>query len=310
MLWYANRVKRHPEKSPTYKLDQYWRNRSEQQQQSPVSYHTPVVAWVMFGILAAVMVYTAVAMPTTTIAVGGGEGSLPIMPVLAGLFIVLSVVTLRKSVHFFILNILLFTICYLVVGVLGYGWYVKEISTLFLAMGICSGVADKQSADDIAKLFLAGCKDLLSAALIVGLASGIIFILHDGKIIDTLLYSLTRSLAETGDVASVSVMYVFQTLLNLVMPSGSAKAALTMPIMSQFSDLIGVSRQTAVLAFQFGDGFTNMLTPTSGVLIAVLGVAKIPYATWVKWIWKFILALIFIGFLLLLPTMFVSFPGF
>ena len=167
-----------------------------------------------------------------------------------------------------------------------------------------------ESADDIAKLFLAGCKDLLSAALIVGLASGIIFILHDGKIIDTLLYSLTRSLAETGDVASVSVMYVFQTLLNLVMPSGSAKAALTMPIMSQFSDLIGVSRQTAVLAFQFGDGFTNMLTPTSGVLIAVLGVAKIPYATWVKWIWKFILALIFIGFLLLLPTMFVSFPGF
>ena len=310
VLWYANRVKRHPEKSPTYKLDQYWRNRSEQQQQSPVSYHTPVVAWVMFGILAAVMVYTAVAMPTTTIAVGGGEGSLPIMPVLAGLFIVLSVVTLRKSVHFFILNILLFTICYLVVGVLGYGWYVKEISTLFLAMGICSGVADKQSADDIAKLFLAGCKDLLSAALIVGLASGIIFILHDGKIIDTLLYSLTRSLAETGDVASVSVMYVFQTLLNLVMPSGSAKAALTMPIMSQFSELIGVSRQTAVLAFQFGDGFTNMLTPTSGVLIAVLGVAKIPYATWVKWIWKFILALIFIGFLLLLPTMFVSFPGF
>ena len=105
-------------------------------------------------------------------------------------------------------------------------------------------------------------------------------------------------------------MYVLQTLLNLVMPSGSAKAALTMPIMSQFSDLIGVSRQTAVLAFQFGDGFTNMLTPTSGVLIAVLGVAKIPYATWVKWIWKFILALIFIGFLLLLPTMFVSFPGF
>ena len=144
----------------------------------------------------------------------------------------------------------------------------------------------------------------------VGLASGIIFILQDGKIIDTLLYGLTRSLAETGEVASVGAMYVFQTLLNLIMPSGSAKAALTMPIMAQFSDLIGVSRQTAVLAFQFGDGFTNMITPTSGVLIAVLGVAKIPYATWVKWAWKFILALIGIGFLLLLPTMFIHFPGF
>ena len=310
VLWYANRVKRHPEKSPTYKIDNYWRQRSEEQQQNPVAYSTPRVAWILFGLLTVVMAYCAFTMPTTTVAMGGGEASLPLMPILAGLFLVTGIVTLRKSVHFFILDILFFTICFLIVGVLGYGWYVKEISTLFLAMGICSGVADKQSTDSIAKLFLAGCKDILSAALVVGLASGIIFILRDGKIIDTLLYALTRSLAESGDVASVGVMYVFQTLLNLIMPSGSAKAALTMPIMAQFSDLIGVSRQTAVLAFQFGDGFTNMLTPTSGVLIAVLGVAKIPYATWVKWVWKFILALIVIGFLLLLPTIFIHFPGF
>ena len=154
---------------------------------------------------------------------------------------------------------------------LGYGWYVMEISALFLAMGIASGVADGQGADAIAKLFLSGCKDILSAALVVGLASGIIFILKDGHVIDTLLYGLTRSLAQMGAVASLGVMYLFQTLLNLVMPSGSAKAALTMPIMTQFADLINVSRQTTVLAFQFGDGFTNMITPTSGVLIGVLG---------------------------------------
>ena len=310
VLWYANRIKRHPEKSPTYKLDAHWRQRSAEQIENPVVYATPRAAWIVFALLSAVMVYCAVAMPTTTIAVGGGEASLPLIPVLAALFILTGIITLRKSVHFFILDILLFTICYLIVGVLGYGWYVKEISALFLAMGILSGLADKQSADDIAKLFLAGCKDILSAALVVGLASGIIFILQEGKIIDTLLYGLTRSLAETGDIVSVAAMYLFQTLLNLIMPSGSAKAALTMPIMAQFSDLIGVSRQTAVLAFQFGDGFTNMITPTSGVLIAVLGVAKIPYATWVKWAWKFILALIGIGFLLLLPTMFIHFPGF
>ena len=310
VLWYANRVKRHPEKSPTYKLDNCWRQRSEEQHQNPVTYATPKVAWILFALLLIVMGVCAFTMPTTTVSVGGGEAALPLMPILAALFLITGLVTLRKSVHFFILDIMLFTICFLIVGVLGYGWYVKEISALFLAMGICSGIADKQSADDIAKLFLAGCKDILSAALVVGLASGIIFILLDGKIIDTLLYGLTRSLAETGEVASVGAMYVFQTLLNLIMPSGSAKAALTMPIMAQFSDLIGVSRQTAVLAFQFGDGFTNMITPTSGVLIAVLGVAKIPYATWVKWAWKFILALIGIGFLLLLPTMFIHFPGF
>ncbi len=218
-----------------------------------------------------------------------------------------SSLTIRQGI---ILVILLLTIVALVVGVLEFGWYIAEISALFLAMGIFSGIVDKQGADDIAKLFLAGCKDILSAALVVGLASGIIFILKDGHIIDTILYGLTRSLSQLGEVASLGVMYVFQTLLNIVMPSGSAKAALTMPIMAQFADLMDISRQTTVLAFQFGDGFTNMLTPTSGVLIGVLGIARIPYGTWLKWVWKFILALILLGFLLMLPTLWLDLPGF
>ena len=218
-----------------------------------------------------------------------------------------SSLTLR---HILILILLLLTIVALVVGVLAFGWYIAEISALFLAMGILAGIIDRQSADDIAKLFLAGCKDILSAALVVGLASGIIFILRDGHVMDTLIYGLSRSLAHTGEVASLGVMYLFQTALNLVMPSGSAKAALTMPIMTQFADLINVSRQTTVLAFQFGDGFTNMLTPTSGVLIGVLGIARIPYGTWLKWVWKFILGLIVVGFLLMLPTLWLTLPGF
>ena len=221
-----------------------------------------------------------------------------------------SSVTSLQPRHVLILILLLLTIVALVVGVLAFGWYIAEISALFLAMGILAGILDRQSADDIAKLFLAGCKDILSAALVVGLASGIIFILRDGRIMDTLLYGLSRSLAHTGEVASLGVMYIFQTALNIVMPSGSAKAALTMPIMTQFADLINVSRQTTVLAFQFGDGFTNMLTPTSGVLIGVLGIARIPYGTWLKWVWKFILGLILVGFLLMLPTLWLTLPGF
>lgn len=212
--------------------------------------------------------------------------------------------------HILILIVLLLTIVALVVGVLRWNWYIEEISALFLAMGIVCGIIDKQGADDISKLFLAGCKDILSAALVVGLASGIIFILRDGHVIDTILYGLTRSLGQLGEMMSLAVMYVFQTLLNIVMPSGSAKAALTMPIMTQFADQIEVSRQTTVLAFQFGDGFTNMLTPTSGVLIGVLGIARIPYGTWLKWVWKFILALIVIGFILMLPTLWLELPGF
>lgn len=310
VLTYANRVKRHPEKSPVYQLDEYWRNRASEQQQNIVQYHTPRAAWIVYILVAAVSLYLAIIHPTTAITIGSSTTTVVLLPILSGLFILSGFIALRKSVHFFILDILFFTIFYLIVGVLGYQWYVMEIATLFFAMGILSGIADAQSADSIAKLFLAGCKDILSAALVVGLASGIIFILRDGMVIDTILFGLTRTLAKTGEITSLAAMYVFQTALNIIMPSGSAKAALTMPIMAQFADLINVSRQTTVLAFQFGDGFTNMLTPTSGVLIGCLGIARIPYGTWLKWAWKFILFLIAIGFVLMLPTLFISLPGF
>ena len=113
-----------------------------------------------------------------------------------------------------------------------------------------------------------------------------------------------------GKIASVSIMYLIQTIINIVIPSGSAKAALTMPIMAPFSDLIGVSRQATVMAFQFGDGFTNMITPTSGVLIGVLGVAKIPYDKWVRWVTPFIIMLMILGLVLLIPTVTMSLNGF
>ena len=154
------------------------------------------------------------------------------------------------------------------------------------------------------------CKDIMSAALVVGLAGGIIVILQDGKVIDTILFNLAKGMEGLGQVATVGMMYVIQTLINLVIPSGSAKAALTMPIMAPFSELIGLSKQATVMAFQFGDGFTNLITPTSGVLIAVLGVSRIPYDKWFKWAWKFILVLVILGFLLLIPTVLIPMNGF
>jgi len=230
--------------------------------------------------------------------------------VLTVVYLITSVLSLRKSAHFFVLNLLMFTILYLIVGVMGYGWYVMEIATLFFAMGIAAGVAMNYSPNKITNLFIEGVKDILSAAMVVGLAGGIIIILQNGHIIDTILYSISESMGNMGKVASVGMMYVFQTLINIMIPSGSAKAALTMPIMSQFSDLIGVSRQATVMAFQFGDGFTNMITPTSGVLTGVLGVAKIPYDKWVKWITPFMIVLIILGFLLLIPTVMMELNGF
>jgi uncharacterized ion transporter superfamily protein YfcC len=193
---------------------------------------------------------------------------------------------------------------------MGYGWYVMEIATLFFSMGILSGIAMNYSGDKIVKFFIEGVKDILSAGLIVGLAGGIIIIMQEGKIIDTILHGLASWMDNTGKVASVGIMYVIQNFINIIIPSGSAKAALTMPIMAPFSDVIGVSRQATVMAFQFGDGFTNMITPTSGVLIAVLGVAKIPFDKWVKWIAPLMIALLILGFLLLIPTVTMNLNGF
>ena len=105
-------------------------------------------------------------------------------------------------------------------------------------------------------------------------------------------------------------MYGIQALINFLIPSATAKAAITIPIMAPFADLVGVSRQAMVLAFQFGDGFTNMITPTSGVLVAALAMARIPYEKWVKWVWKGVVVLLVLGFLLLLPTVLFPIEGF
>lgn len=166
------------------------------------------------------------------------------------------------------------------------------------------------SPNTITRLFLEGVKDITSAALVVGLAGGIIIILNNGLIIDTLLYKLSGAMSEMGRISTIGTMYMIQTAINIFIPSGSAKAALTMPLMSQFSDLIGLSRQATVMAFQFGDGFTNMITPTSGVLIGALGVARIPFNKWLKWITPLMIILIILGFLLLIPTVSMQLNGF
>lgn len=212
--------------------------------------------------------------------------------------------------HRWILGILLVTVVMLIVGVVCWKWYMAEISALFLGMGILCGIVAGYSANRIADEFIAGAKDILSAALVVGLASGIVIILQDGRIMDTILHSLESGLGESSPLASLSAMYGLQAIINLLIPSATAKAAITMPIMAPFSDIIGLSRQATVLAFQFGDGFTNMITPTSGVLIAALAMAKVPYTRWIRWIWKYVLVLLALGLLLLIPAVLLSLPGF
>ncbi|MBN2669250.1 MAG: YfcC family protein [Bacteroidales bacterium] len=309
VLRYAQKVKKTPENSPVYVEDQYWRDKGKQSSDK-FEFYTPISAWVSFILIFSVMLIFSINYNSTTLKIGNSGITWPILPILTGIFAIFSIISLRKSVHFFILNLLLFTILLLIVGVMGYDWYIMEIATLFFSMGIASGIAMNYSADKIVKFFLEGVSDIISAAMIVGLAGGIIIILQEGKVIDPILNSLASLMDNAGKVTSVGTMYLIQNFINIIIPSGSAKAALTMPIMAPFSDVIGVSRQATVMAYQFGDGFTNLITPTSGVLIAVLGIARIPFEKWVKWIMPLILTLIVIGFLLLIPTVTMDLNGF
>ena len=209
-----------------------------------------------------------------------------------------------------VLLLLLATVVALIVGATVWHWYIAEISALFLAMGILCGAVAGFAPGRIAREFIAGAKDIFPAALVVGLASGAVVILQNGRVMDSILHGLESGLGDTGKVGGLSLMYGIQTLINLLIPSATAKAAITIPIMAPFSDLIGVSRQAMVLAFQFGDGFTNLVTPTSGVLIAALAMARVPYAEWVRFIWKYVLFLILLGFVLLLPTVLFPLAGY
>ncbi|WP_291861269.1 YfcC family protein [Marinilabilia sp.] len=310
ILWYGARIKKDPKRSPVYEEDHHWRHEITEND-ADTGHKTYTASWVAYTLTLGALILFSINWPVSTLTIGGGDGITGwFIPGLTALFAVTGFVALRKSAPAFVLVILGFTILFLIVGVMGFGWYIMEIATLFFAMGILAGIAMNKSADEITHLFLEGAKDIMSAALIVGLAGGIIVILENGKIVHTILHAMAGGMQDMGNVASVGIMYVIQTVINIVIPSGSAKAALTIPIMAPFSDLIGLSRQATVMAFQFGDGFTNLITPTSGVLIGVLGVARIPFVKWARWIAPLITILIIVGFLLLIPTVTMNLNGF
>lgn len=189
----------------------------------------------------------------------------------------------------------------LVYGVGNWDWYINEIAALFIGLGLVSAAIGRLSPSEAVEAFKDGAKDMMTAALVIALAKGLIVIAEDGKIIDTLLHAIAQQTEGLPPAVTVEIMFVFQTLLNFFVPSGSGQAALTMPIMAPLSDLLGISRQTAVLAFQFGDGLSNLIIPTSGVTMGVLAIAKVPYPVWVKWFWPLFAILCVACMLLLLP---------
>ena len=169
----------------------------------------------------------------------------------------------------------------LVWGVLSRGWFMMEMSGLFILMGIAVGLIGGLKIEAICEAFNQGFRDVLVGAMIVGIARAVAVVLEQGKVMDTLVHGLGGVVGEFPDTLAAIGMFLSQLGFNFVIPSGSGQALVTMPIMAPLSDLIGVTRQTAVLAYQLGDGLSNILYPTSGYFMATLVIAGV---TWDRWI--------------------------
>lgn len=192
-----------------------------------------------------------------------------------------------------VLLTVLATIVWTVWGVVVKGYYIPEIASQFFVMGLVAGIIgcvfhlNDMGVSDIASAFQSGAADLVGAALVVGMAKGIVIVLGgteatDPSVMNTILYMLGNLLSGVPGMLAAWLMYVFQSLFNFVVVSGSGQAALTMPIMAPLADLAGISRQVAVLAYQLGDAMTNLIVPTSGCLLGVLGVARLEWGKWAK----------------------------
>ncbi len=211
-----------------------------------------------------------------------------------------------NKTHLIVLSIFSLSMIVLVFGVIKYEWFIKEICALFLITGVIVGMVGKLSLDEITKAFIEGAKDLIGTALIIALARSILVVAKDGKIIDTILFYTSNLVKDFHPIISSQLMFFLQSFLNFFIPSGSGQAALTMPILAPLGDLIGVSRQTVVLAFQFGDGFSNMIIPTSAITMGVLSLAEVPWEKWARWMFPLFLIFISLSLLLLIIPFFIN----
>ncbi|MFO7652779.1 MAG: Na+/H+ antiporter NhaC family protein [Candidatus Krumholzibacteriia bacterium] len=170
----------------------------------------------------------------------------------------------------------------IIIAVQRLGWWMADMGGGFLLMGVVAAVAARLSLRESSRAFVKGLEEMVVAALVVGFARGIAVVLADGQIIDTIIHGAASLLEQVPRHLAVIGMLGFESILNFFIPSGSGQAAVSMPLMAPLADVLGVTRQTAVFAFTCGDGFTNMVIPTSGILMAMLGLARIPYGRWLR----------------------------
>lgn len=180
-------------------------------------------------------------------------------------------------------------------GALKWSWGVPEYSAIFIAMAILCGIIGGLGVNGTADSFVKGCSTMITGAFVIGIARAISVVMTDGKIIDSVVFYLAQPISNYGAVVGANLMFYANILINFFIPSGSGQAVAVMPLMVPLADLSGITRQVAVQAFQFGDGFSNCIFPTAGVVMSSLALAQIPYGKYVKWFLPMLLLQIVLG---------------
>lgn len=210
---------------------------------------------------------------------------------------------LRKGSIIFALFAVLGIIVY---GGVKLGWGLKETGAMFMWLCVISGALAGFNPSKIAKFSVEGAKSMIGAALIIGLARTVSNILDAGKIMDTSVFFLTKSMNFVPYILRGPVMFLVNLAVNMFITSGSGQAAAIMPIFAPLADGIGLTRQVAVLAFNFGDGFCNYVLPTSTALMGILGASDIPYDKWMSFMWKLFIIWIITGSALMVGAQLIN----
>ena len=212
--------------------------------------------------------------------------------------------------HYLVLLIVIACFVLLVYGSQNWKWKLQENAAMFIWMGVLSGFAYGFGPSKIAEEFTKGAKKLVYGALMIGMANGISLILTDGKILDTTVQYLGGLLVTLPSYLQAAGMFLMQLLINGLITSGSGQAAATMPIMLPVADIIGITKQTTVLAFNFGDGLSNYILPTSSALMGFIAMVGISYSNWMKFMWKLFLIWIVVGAILVIVANSINYGPF
>ncbi|RYG74209.1 YfcC family protein [Lentibacillus lipolyticus] len=191
--------------------------------------------------------------------------------------------------HKLILGFVGIALAFFVFATIQFKWSINHMAAFFIIIGLAAGVIAGMNYNKTAVTFLEGCQKLVYGALIIGVARAILIVMEDAQILDTVVHALSIPLTELTPVFAALGMFIANGVLNFLVPSGSGQAMIAMPILSPLADMIGITRQVAVQAYQFGDGFTNSIFPTSGPLMASLAVAGVAWIKWARWMFPLLL---------------------